>query len=231
MTASITPGGNFPSVTFSLTGLSAHDETLFKSFVRLLAHRTLQQWTFTPQKADVYVVTQEAMKSIPSGQKALVAGHTHQGEKNFVGMPFHADALEQVLNELGSSVASEKQAGANGQAADLPSAHFRLLRWPPSGLLSSTDRMRLATMMTGKWISMATLQERSGIPVTVCSQFMAELQEAGLLMDFTQPHHASAAQFRHHTAGIASATAPRNVEPGLISRIRSRLGIFSSGRT
>ncbi|MES2283830.1 MAG: hypothetical protein V4542_20645 [Pseudomonadota bacterium] len=220
-------------MTFSLSGLTAHDETLFKSFVRLLAHRTLQQWTFTPEKADVHVVTQEALKSLLPGQKALVVGHAHNGEKNFVGMPFHADALEHVLNDLGSSVASEKQAGTPGFAADMPPARFRLLRWPPSGMLSSTDRMRLATMMTGKWTSLVALHERSGVPLAVCSQFMADLQHAGLLLDFTQTPQATPTQGQQDTAGARSVTvtAPRNVEPGLISRIRSRLGIFSSGRT
>ncbi len=233
MTAVITPGGKCPPVTFSLNGLTAHDETLFKSFVRLLAHRTLQQWTFTPEKADVYVVTQDALKSIPSGQKSLVVGHTHHGEKNFVGMPFHADALEQVLNDLGSSVAHDKQAIAHGPAADMPHAHFRLLRWPPAGLLTSSDRMRMATMMTGKWTSLTALHERSGVPVAVCSQFMADLQHAGLLVDFTQAHHAAATASPQDAgaAGAGTGTAPRHVEPGLISRIRSRLGIFSSGRT
>lgn len=233
MTVSINPGGKCPPVTFSLNGLTAHDETLFKSFVRLLAHRTLQQWTFTSEKADVHVVTQDALKDIPAGQKALVVGHTHQGEKNFVAMPFHADALEQVLNDLGSSVAHEKQATAHAPATDMPHAHFRLLRWPPSGLLTSTDRMRMATMMTGKWTSLAALHERSGVPLAVCSQFMADLQHAGLLADFTQAPHAAATQLQQDTGGARplTVTAPRHVEPGLISRIRSRLGIFSSGRT
>lgn len=221
----------FSSVTFSLNGLSAHDEILFKSFVRLLAHRTLQQWTFTPQGADVHVVTQDSLKNLSSGQKALVVGHDHHGETHFVSMPFHADALEQVLNDLGKSVASEKGPGAGAPAVDMPRAHFRLLRWPTAGLLTSTDRMRLATMMTGKWTSLAALQERSGVSAAVCSQFLADLQQAGLLVDFTQAHHADAGAPRNERGAAETMAPSRNVEPGLISRIRSRLGIFSSGRT
>lgn len=229
--ASLIPGGKFSSVTFSLNGLSHHDEILFKSFVRLLAHRTLQQWTFAPQGADVTVVTQDSLKSVPAGQKALVVGHAHHGEPHFVSMPFHADALEQVLNDLGSSVTSDKQAGPSAPAVDMPHAHFRLLRWPTAGLLTSTDRMRLATMMTGKWTSLATLQERSGVPAEVCSQFLIDLQQAGLLVDFTQAHQPGTETPRHDASGSDAGISPRNIEPGLISRIRSRLGIFSSGRT
>lgn len=225
------PTGKFSSVTFSLNGLSHHDEILFKSFVRLLAHRTLQQWTFVPHGADVTVVTQDTLQGVTAGQKALVVGHEHQGEAHFVSMPFHADALEQVLNDLGNSVVSEKQAGPTAPAIDMPRAHFRLLRWPTAGLLTSTDRMRLATMMTGKWTSLATLQERSGVPAEVCSQFLIDLQQAGLLVDFTQAHQPGPETPRHDAGVAGTEISPRNIEPGLISRIRSRLGIFSSGRT
>ncbi|MES2401479.1 MAG: hypothetical protein V4573_15930 [Pseudomonadota bacterium] len=231
MTAPTTQGGKPAPVTFSLNGLSAHDETLFKSFVRLLAHRTLQQWTFTPQSADVWVVAQAAANTVPPAQKALVVGHDHQGEAHFVSVPFHADALEQVLNHLGNIVAGEKHTTSSAPAADMPQAQFRLLRWPSAALLTSTDRMRLATMMTGKWTSMATLQDRSGVSAAVCSQFLADLQHAGLLVDFTQAQHTVTETRQHDTGAGETMLSPRNIEPGLISRIRSRLGIFSSGRT
>ena len=231
MTASINHSGKAMPVTFSLNGLSAHDETLFKSFVRLLAHRTLHQWTFAPQKADVWVVAQDAAHTLPTGQQALIVGHAHQGEAHFISVPFHADALEQVLNNLGNIVAADKHAATSTPVADMPLAHFRLLRWPSSALLTSTDRMRLATMMTGKWTSLATLQERSGVQAAVCSQFLMDLQHAGLLVDFTQANHTVTETPQHETGAGEAMLSPRNIEPGLISRIRSRLGIFSSGRT
>lgn len=229
--ASSIPAVKPSCVTFSLNGLSHHDEILFKSFVRLLAHRTLQQWTCAPEGADVTVVTQDTLKSVPAGQRALVVGHDHQGEPNYVSMPFHADALERVLNDLGNSVASEKRMMSKALAVDMPHAHFRLLRWPPADLLTSTDRMRLATMMTGKWTSLTALHERSGVPAAVCSQFLIDLQHAGLLVDFTQAHQAGTETPHHDVDGADTEISPRNIEPGLISRIRSRLGIFSSGRT
>lgn len=231
VTASITHGGKTAPLTFSLNGLSAHDETLFKSFVRLLAHRTLYQWIFTTQGADVWVVAQDSARAVPPGQKALVVGHAHQGEAHFVSVPFHADALEQVLNHLGNMVARDKHAAVVAPATDMPHAHFRLLRWPPAALLTSTDRMRLATMMTGKWTSLAILRERSGVQAEVCSQFLADLQHAGLLADFTQAHHTVTERPPHDAGAGEAMLTPRSLEPGLLSRIRSRLGIFSSGRT
>lgn len=230
MTAPLSHGGGRHCLTFSLNGLSSRDETLFKSFVRLLAHRTLQQWTFTPQGGDVCVAAQDAACNLPAEQKILVVGPAHHGEAHFVSTPFHADALEQVLNDLGSSVTTERHTGTTTLAADRPVAQFKLLRWPPSGLLTSTDHMRLATMMTGKWTTLATLHERSGVPMQVCSQFMADLQHAGLLADVSHATHA--APLPAHGASSIKVPGPaRNVEPGLISRIRSRLGLFSAGRT
>ena len=225
------PGGRCPTVTFSVNGLSAHDETLFKSYVRLLAHRTLQQWTFAPQSADVCVVTQVTAHPAPAGKKELVVGQCHAGETYFVSMPFHADALELVLNDLGNIVAGEKQAALHAAATDMPHAHFRLLRWPAAGLLTSNERMRLATMMTGKWTSLAALHEQSGLPVEVCSQFMTELLQAGLLANFAQVQHAATTTAQPQAGTNNNPPSPRNIEPGLISRIRSRLGIFASGRT
>ncbi|MES2512309.1 MAG: hypothetical protein V4625_20465 [Pseudomonadota bacterium] len=222
--------GNRHALTFSLHGLSAHDETLFKSFVRLLAHRTLQQWTFTPAaaSADVHVTSQATAHEIAQGHKALVVGPTHHGEPYFVSIPFHADALEQTLNNLGTVVEADRQVRISVPRPTNSATQFRLLRWPTSNLLTSTAHMRLATMMTGKWTTLASLQERSGVPVQVCTQFIADLQHAGLLADAATAAPATAAPVAPEGARAGS---PRHVEAGLISRIRSRLGLFSAGRT
>lgn len=222
-------GGNRPSLTFSLHGLSTHDETLFKSFVRLLAHRTRQQWTFTPSStataADVCVTAQATAHTITQGQKALIVGTAHRGEPYFVSFPFHADALEQVLNNLGENITADKRAPLGATTAISLNTQFRLLRWPSADLLATPSRMRLATMMTGRWTTLASLQERSSIPPDVCRQFVSDLVRADLL---TETQAAAPSPASHQAA--ATRTPVTQVEAGLISRIRSRLGLFSAGR-
>lgn len=235
MTTPSVTGTGRQTLTFSLNGLSARDETLFKSFVRLLAHRTLQQWSFAPQDADICVAAQDAANNMPADGKTLVVGGVHQGETHFVHMPFHADALEQVLNQLGTCVTAERHARVSSPADHAQAAQFRLLRWPPANLLASSDHMRLAALMTGKWTTLADLHQRSGVPMQVCLQFVADLQHATLLAPATQAAHAPLSSDAHaaHDTFVKDTHCVQSahIEPGLISRIRSRLGLFSAGRT
>ncbi|MFS2055626.1 hypothetical protein ACEN8K_43375, partial [Variovorax sp. CT11-76] len=49
-----------PLLSFSIEGLPARDELLFKSLVRLLDHRTHQHWAWQVEGADLRVVGDRA---------------------------------------------------------------------------------------------------------------------------------------------------------------------------
>ncbi len=107
--------------------------------------------------------------------------------------------------------------------ASVPAEALRLRRWPPADLLRTPDRMRLATLMTGRVLSLADLQRHSGQPQSACEAFIADLLRAGAL-------DAVGAAQPMQSARPAAASAQPRVQAGLLSRIRNRLGRLGASR-
>lgn len=231
-------------LTFSLDGLSAREELLVKSFVRILSHRTLQSWAYCPSpfgqldgfRADVQIISEDKLpsdvRSETIGQKSiLVLGHVNRRLPGFLCLPLNAIELEGELNRLGQQILSV------GKPPVLPSyaiqqttglndtsevAVIRLLRWPPTHLLNSKVRIKLATLMTGKAMTLLTLEKRSGQSEQVCREFLLDLQRAGLLSGLRQ------------SPAPQPTTRPKNTPPsqlGLLARIRNRLGLGLQNRS
>ena len=219
--ASTAPG---VQLTFSFEGLTDKDQTLFKSFVRLLNHRTHQTWTHQANGADVRVV---ADKHPAAGTEAtaptLVLGAGAASHKYHVSLPIHADALELALNQIGHGILDHRRGRPAAPAGIVPGDRIRLARWPSAALLNSRERLRLATLMTGRPMSLAEMKERSGVAEAVCSDFMSALEQAGVLLH-DAPHDTvpSALEPAARTAARASG--------GLLARIRSRLGLGAGSR-
>jgi hypothetical protein len=92
--------------------------------------------------------------------------------------------------------------------------------------------MKLATLLASRPATLAALQQRSNASAQECADFIAALERAG----FVAASGGGAARAPEsiwpdsqvHPA--AEATPPaREVQPGLLARIRSRLGLLSSG--
>jgi hypothetical protein len=210
------------SLTFSFEGVGDKEQTLFKSFVRLLTHRTHQRWSHQPRGGDLLVVADGHAAAAAPAAPTLVLGTVPARRSHYLCLPIHADDLETMLNVLGGLVVARRRGRSGAAAAALqPGERVRLLRWPSATLLTSRDRIRLATLMTGKPMSVADVQRRSGIAEAVCSDFMQDLDRAGVLLrDLpTEPVPLEARPSR------AAAAAP-----GLLARIRSRLGLALTGR-
>jgi hypothetical protein len=154
------------TVTFTVQGLSTRDETLFRSFVRLLAHRTQQVWKPTTGAPDVLVVPQEAaVHQAAPARCVLVVGATPRNEAHFLRFPFHAEEMEAALNRAGCSVAVPMPVAATlstGESTLVAAASLvKLLRWPPAHLLGNVSRVRLATLLRARaWSSWCALWAR-----------------------------------------------------------------------
>lgn len=197
------------SVRFHVRGLGQRDETLFKSFVRLIAHRTNQRWVpVESDDSDVWVVPQTAAaETNPFGQ-VLVVGGSPSAVRHTIGAPFRADELEQCLNKLGADILVK---GPPGHPVVMLPAWMRLSRWPPLRLINTPERIRLATVLTAAPVSLLQLQQRSGLQLAVCESFVRELLQEGLL----------AGDVRVPPPKCAPPTPAAT--PGLLAKIRNRL--------
>lgn len=225
-------------LTYCVEGLSAREELMFKAIVRLLNHSTQNQWTYHPAAADkridVLVVAdgvQPTCSQTPPQlpQPVLRIGHGGTHAHGYLSLPFRPDVLLEELDRLGELTASQRsteslQALTNAaasvpQAVGTPGQLLRLLRWPPARLLAGTGRMRLATLLTARGMSLDELVYRTSLPLPVCQSFIDDLQRAQLL--------------------VISHAAPQPVKPpavvmptvkqfSLFDRIRFSLGIKSA---
>jgi hypothetical protein len=240
-----------PLLSFSVDGLQARDELLFKSLVRLLDHRTHQHWTWRVEDADLRVVgdrfpvaPDESADAIPR----LTLGETPPARGPFLRLPLHADALEEMLNRLGAMVIHAREIGLSS-ARDRNERggrdeEYRLLRWPSAALLDTPVRMKLAALLASRPASLRALQQRSNAGAQECADFIAALERSGFaagsgrggagtgfaasrVPESTWPD--SQAPSSANASAPAPGTARGVVEPGLLARIRSRLGLLSSG--
>ena len=250
-----------PLLTYSVDGLPARDELLFKSLVRLLDHRTHQQWTWQVEDADLRVVGDRFPEGAPNDAAAravprLTLGETPPPHGPFLRLPLHADALEVMLNRLGAMVVHARELGLPPAARDRNerggSAHgeeYRLLRWPSAALLETPTRMKLAALLASRPASLHALQQRSNASAQECAAFIAALEHAGFVAGtdhgstatgFAASHapeslwpDSQSLQVSQASSGVDAPRAPATtravVAPGLLARIRNRLGLLSSG--
>lgn len=244
---------------FSVAGLPAREELLFKSMVRLLSHRTVQIWLYSPEAAQLLVCSEgHALQSqVPY---VLTLGVAAAVREAYLMLPLRADELERELNRLGALIAHSGQSrlAHTPQTTAAPiersaaNTAWRMTRWPPAQILAAPGRMHLATLMTGKPATLAWLQQHSGQTLANCQAFIDELQQASLLTPHAPAGHSGANQSTSRPAALHANSAPAPVpadtaaglssspvalnsmhaNPGLLARIRSRLGLsFNTTRS
>lgn len=249
-------GGQRLTFTFSVEGLAAREELLFKGYVRLLDQMTEHHWHYCEasalQRVDLLVADENVQPTkfllgADDPQPILLLGvNNFSSSRFFLEWPLKPYELENQLNRLGRlikpSVVREQGPGEPKAKAESPHSspaelHYRLRQWPNPMLLAQPGRMRLATLLTGKAMGLDELQFRSALPKALCERFLADMQAAGLIM------HPGAADSQQPPLVAPSATPPRlsvqqerqadqpaakpSIQPGLIARIRMRFGIKS----
>ena len=224
-------------LSFSVEGLPPREELLFKSLVRLLDHRTHQHWAWRADQADLRVVGEQgsAGKDGPFHAVPVLAVGQADAPRggHFLALPLHAEELEKTLNRLGAMVVHARGLGlAAAEAEPADDEEFRLLRGPPVALLETPHRIRLATLMTGRPTSLGVLRQRSGLAAQDCLAFIADLRRSGLLENVREaPRAVQHAADGPQPEATTPATPPAHdpVQPGLLARIRSRLGLLPAG--
>lgn len=100
---------------------------------------------------------------------------------------------------------------------------MRMLRWPPASVLVAPGRLRMATLLTGRPLTVYDLQQDSGESLPACRAFFDDLKAAHLLMPAPGPTLIAL----EHTAYITSPCKPltkKSPAPtSLLTRIRMRL--------
>ena len=194
---------------YRLEGLAERAAMVLRAMVRLLAGKTRDRWTAVDaDPVHLLVVPVDFAGHLPPETFALRAA-----------LPLRADDLWSQLDRISGQIELDegtlrpvKQAGG-GALAVAGGRRLQLLRWPPDVLLGADLRyVRMATMLGARPFAIEELAAKANVPPATCHAFAAMLHANGVaqwLLDSNEPGDAP--------------TAPRNA--GLISRIRSRLGL------
>ncbi len=222
-----------PILTFSVEGLSAREELLVKTFVRLLKLRTLHEWHYQAQPADLRMVAEGVLSknlAALSGeqQQALVLGSLPGTRPNYLCMPLRADELQQELNRVGALIVAARQTQLPS-ALDWVTHPVQLTRWPQADLVATPQRLRMATLLTGKPLTLEQLQLRSGQTQEQCILCLTDFGRAGLLRGRQAAVGTpSTAAMTTNALPIAKPAAHTPLALGLLARIRNRLGLLST---
>jgi hypothetical protein len=107
---------------FGTEGLPAREELLLKSLIRILDYRTLQQWTYQPESADVWLLAEgasppQALARNGKPVRALIVSANANAAAGVLVRPLRSDQVEVELNRIGTEIAATMQAAADSVAA------------------------------------------------------------------------------------------------------------------
>lgn len=132
--------------------------------------------------------------------------------------PLRAERLESWLTSVQQRVTASAPHVGPTTAAQGSDARYRLKRWPPQELLRDAFRIRLATLLSRRHLSLAELVQISGQDSARCQTFLQMLQGFSLL----EIRAADAPDSGMQSNAVHPPPPPQR---GLIQSIRRRLGI------
>ncbi len=211
-------------LSFATEGLTAREELLLKSLIRLLDHRTHQQWDYTAQSADIWLVAQgckvpQAAFLQDKKPKVLTFSSTTEVTAQAqLARPFNAEQIEAALNHVGALLAV--QTGGHTQSTVVET--YKLIRWPTVLVQGNPKRIMIASALLGKLMTLQEITKQSGSTQNECLEFINALKIEQLLtvkqnyLNQLSPGTSSAI---HHLQHMAHPQP----QLSLFARIRSRL--------
>lgn len=220
--------------------LEPKDVAYVRALVRLFAHTEKLSWSFADTAPFHAVVASADGRAANPGFFAgfsgvvLSLGHTPgAAAADTVSYPIRADQFRDWLKmrqdslldvfyrtevplQVAAPVVTKPVQGSVPPAG----RRFKLRRWPGADLLRGDPAaMRMATFMSRNALSIAQLAAMTGQSEAVCSQFVAVLHGARLLVELVAPEQGGAA--------TATATVPdvAPVRRGLMASLRRHLGL------
>ena len=123
-----------------------------------------------------------------------------------------------------AAVVARRDAPAGPAAVGNEGPAWRLRRWPAPALLGKDAiRIRLATMLSRRAMSLPELAALARVPLAHCQQFVTELQRQGLIDVLPSSHQTRVPRPEARTATAVTSTR-RGVGASLIHSIRRRFG-------
>lgn len=138
--------------------------------------------------------------------------------------PLRSEKLEAWLLETARRQVVPASATNAATLVDLGSSQFKLLRWPPAGLLRNDAQLiRLATLLSRRFVTLLDLASMSNQPLEKCRNFMEQLHASSLLS--VQASNVVAYAAAGHVQSQPTMHVASREKRGLIGRIRLRLGL------
>lgn len=194
---------------YRVLGLAERDELVVRSMIKLLAGKTRDRWlAVDADPVHLLIVPVEFSGALPVGTSALR-----------VTVPLRADDLWSQLDrasaqlDLDDDLLRPSRRGGGDARGAAGGRRLQLLRWPPDTLLGADLRyLRLATMLGARPFSIEELAAKANLPLATCHAFAAVLHANGVAQWLLDPED-------------PDAPVPEAAPSGLVSRIRSRLGL------
>ncbi|WP_028601596.1 hypothetical protein [Ottowia thiooxydans] len=224
------------SLKLGAYNLPPAEVALIKTLFRLFSHGNTFQWTFVnapPYDAllvDGTTLDAENKDLSRLAKAVLFLKRMNSGSgPNTLERPIRADQLqnwltatEKNLRETLSSSSSHAPEPESELTAFPSQARFKLRRWPPAILLrGDATRIRMATILSRRALSVGDLSIVCQQPVSVCETFLQVLRAASLIDMVEQP----VAETPAPASGSKAHASRPKFSSGLISSIRRRLGL------
>lgn len=238
-----TPVHMQPTVHYTTYELSPRDSLLFRTLLRLLKERLLHAWSYEPEQPHLLVQGDSPLsmdterQERPAALTTLLVGVTPRGRTNYLCMPMRPEELLVVLNELGAqilrtlatmpvlppAVPMPMQQTSTSKRIEADNCRVQLKRWPSQNLLKPYSRTKLATLILSRPMTALDLSQRSGQSLHECISMMEQLQQENLLI--VSWNKAKDNTPLQSTEMVLTAQPKPAVQPGLLARIRLRLGL------
>lgn len=230
--------------------LPAKDVAYIRALVRLFTHSENLGWEFVGAPSYHAVVAARGWAGADPASSVRFAGPVltlvdppGNPELDTVAYPIHAQQFREWLRlrreSLLAALYQERMADVAALQAQAPQSvpaghapmhaaaplaaerRFKLRRWPSAQQLGNDPmRIRMATLMSRSAMSLARLAELTGQSEQACRQFVAMLQESGLIAEHVPPADTPAPSMNAAT-NVPAVPA----RAGLMASLRRHLGL------